>query len=150
MPGRAWALLAIRELNERYGHIQEVIVQNFQPKPGTRMAAMPPPSMEEVLWTAAAARLILGAAMNIQVPPNLSFGRFPELLNAGINDWGGVSPVTLDHVNPEAAWPAIDKLRAATEAAGLSLVTRLPLYPPGRTDGALGGPRPACDSAPSQ
>ena len=126
---RVEALLVIRELHERYGHIHEVIIQNFQPKPGTRMAAVPPPPIEEVLWTAAAARLVLGATMNIQVPPNLSFERFPELLGAGINDWGGVSPVTPDHVNPEAAWPTIDRLRTATEAAGHTLVARLPVYP---------------------
>ncbi|MCP8939941.1 5-amino-6-(D-ribitylamino)uracil--L-tyrosine 4-hydroxyphenyl transferase CofH [Alsobacter sp. SYSU M60028] len=126
---RIEALLVIAALQVRYGHIQEVIVQNFQPKPGTRMANVPGASHEELLWTAAAARLILGAAMSIQVPPNLSYDRFPELLDAGINDWGGVSPVTPDHVNPEARWPAIEWLRAATEAAGQSLVARLPVYP---------------------
>ena len=126
---RIEALLVIKSLQERFGHIQEVIVQNFQPKHGTRMAHAPAPTMEEVLWSAAAARLILGAHMNIQVPPNLSFARFPELLDAGINDWGGISPITPDHINPEAAWPDIERLRAATEAAGLSLVERLPVYP---------------------
>jgi FO synthase len=126
---RIEALLVIRALHRRYGHIQEVIVQNFQPKPGTRMADVPPPSLEDLLWTAAVARLVLGPYMNIQVPPNLSFDRFPELLRAGINDWGGVSPVTPDHVNPEAAWPQLDRLRDVTEAAGFSLVARLPVYP---------------------
>jgi FO synthase len=126
---RIESLLVIRALAERYGHIHEVIVQNFQPKPGTRMAHAAPPSMEELLWSAAAARLILGPDMNIQVPPNLSYERFPELLAAGINDWGGVSPVTPDHVNPEAAWPALERLRTATEAAGFTLAARLPVYP---------------------
>jgi len=126
---RIESLLAIRELNARYGHIHEVIIQNFQPKPGTRMANAPAPSMDEFLWSVAAARLIFGPEMNIQAPPNLSFDRFPELLEAGINDWGGVSPVTPDHVNPEAAWPALDRLRVATESAGLNLVARLPAYP---------------------
>lgn len=126
---RIESLLAIRALAERHGHIHEVIVQNFQPKEGTRMANVMPPSMEELLWSAAAARLILGPDMNIQVPPNLSYDRFPELLAAGINDWGGVSPVTPDHVNPEAAWPALERLRSATEAAGFTLAARLPVYP---------------------
>lgn len=126
---RIEALLAIEALHREYGHVQEIIVQNFQPKPRTRMANVAPPPMEELLWTAAAARLIFGAEMNIQVPPNLSFERFPELLAAGINDWGGVSPVTPDHVNPEARWPALDHLRRATEAAGATLVARLPVYP---------------------
>jgi FO synthase len=126
---RIESLLVIKALHERFGHIQEVIVQNFQPKAGTRMANVPGASFEDLLWTAAAARLILGPAMNIQVPPNLSYERFPELLKAGINDWGGVSPVTPDHVNPEAAWPALDMLRDATARAGLTLLSRLPLYP---------------------
>lgn len=126
---RVQALLVIAALQAAHGHIQEVIIQNFQPKAGTRMANAPAPGMEELLWTTAAARLILGAQMNIQCPPNLSFERFPELLSAGINDWGGVSPVTPDHVNPEARWPALDTLRAATEAAGATLVARLPIYP---------------------
>ena len=102
---RIEALVAIRELGERYGHVQEVIVQNFRAKPGTRMADAPEPPLEELLWTAAAARVVLGASWNIQVPPNLSYADFPRLLDAGINDWGGVSPVTIDHVNPEAPWP---------------------------------------------
>ena len=126
---RLESLLAIRDLQERHGHIQEVIIQNFQPKPGTRMAAHPALPMEEMLWTIAAARVILGPEMNIQAPPNLSFDDFPKLLEAGINDWGGVSPLTPDHVNPEAAWPTLDKLRAATEREGFALVARLPIYP---------------------
>jgi len=123
------ALLAIRELHERYGHIQEVIVQNFRAKAGTKMAGAAEPSLDELLWTAAAARLLLGAEMSIQAPPNLSYEDFPRLLDAGINDWGGVSPVTIDHVNPEAPWPELGRLEAATRAAGLELAARLPVYP---------------------
>jgi FO synthase len=126
---RVDALVAIRELGERFGHVQEVIVQNFRAKPGTRMAASPEPSFEELLWTAATARVVLGPRWNIQVPPNLSYDEFPRLLDAGINDWGGISPVTLDHVNPEAPWPEVEQLRAATEAAGLRLAPRLAVYP---------------------
>ena len=126
------ALIAIRDLHQRYGHIQEVIVQNFRAKPGTRMARMAHAPHEELLWTIATARQILGAAMNIQAPPNLSadrHGDLAELIDAGINDWGGVSPVTIDHVNPEAPWPAIEALRAVTESCGKDLVARLPSYP---------------------
>ena len=126
---RIEALLAIRELGERYGHVQEVIVQNFRAKPGTRMAEHPEPSLDELLWTAAAARVLLGPRWNIQAPPNLSYDEFPRLLDAGINDWGGVSPVTVDHVNPEAPWPEVERLRQATEARGLRLAPRLPIYP---------------------
>jgi len=126
---RLAALRAIRALHERHGHVQEVIVQNFRAKPGTKMATHPEPPLEELLWTAAAARIVLGPSMNVQVPPNLSYSEFPRLLDAGINDWGGVSPVTVDHVNPEAPWPEVERLRAATEAAGLELVPRLPIYP---------------------
>ena len=121
------ALLAIRELHERYGHIQEVIVQNFRAKPGTKMVDAPEPSLEELLWTAAAARLVLGPEMNIQAPPNLSYDDFPRLLEAGINDWGGVSPVTIDHVNPEAPWPEIERLRGCDAGrAGSSLPRACP------------------------
>lgn len=123
------ALLAIRELQDRYGHIQEVIVQNFRAKPRTVMADAPEPDLDELLWTIAAARVILGPAMNIQAPPNLSAEDFPRLIDAGINDWGGVSPVTPDHVNPEAPWPEVERLRAATGAMGRILVARLPAYP---------------------
>jgi FO synthase len=123
------ALLAIRELGDRYGHVQEVIVQNFRAKPGTRMAAAPEPSLEELLWTAAVARLLLGARWNIQAPPNLSYADFPRLLDAGINDWGGISPVTIDHVNPEAPWPELQRLRRETQARGYELAPRLALYP---------------------
>jgi len=126
---RIEALLAIRRLHEEYGHIQEVIVQNFRAKPGTLMADREEPSLDELLWTAAAARLVFGPDMNVQCPPNLSYDDFPQLLEAGINDWGGVSPVTIDHVNPEAPWPEIERLSTATRAAGLELAPRLPVYP---------------------
>src|SRR3954464_3620010 len=123
------ALLAIRDLAVRHGHVQEVIVQNFRAKPGTRMAGHPEPPQDELLWTAAAARVLLGPGVHVQCPPNLSYDDFPRLLDAGIDDWGGVSPVTIDHVNPEAPWPQIERLREATEARGLVLAPRLPIYP---------------------
>ncbi len=123
------ALLAIRELGERYGHVQEVIVQNFRAKPRTRMAGHAEPALEELLWTAAAARVVLGPHWNIQAPPNLSYAGFPRLLDAGINDWGGVSPVTIDHVNPEAPWPEVERLQHETQAKGLELTPRLAVYP---------------------
>ena len=126
---RVEALSAIRDLGEQYGHVQEVIVQNFRAKPGTKMAGAPEPALEELLWTAATARILLGAEWNIQAPPNLSYADFPRLLDAGINDWGGISPVTVDHVNPEAPWPEVDRLRAATEERGLRLAPRLAVYP---------------------
>jgi FO synthase len=126
---RIEALLAIRELHQEHGHIQEVIVQNFRAKPGTLMADREEPSLDELLWTAAAARLVLPLDVSVQCPPNLSYDDFPRLLEAGIDDWGGVSPVTIDHVNPEAPWPEIEKLGAATRAAGLELAPRLPVYP---------------------
>jgi FO synthase len=123
------ALLAIRKLGEHYGHVQEVIVQNFRAKPATRMAAHPEPTLDDLLWTAAVARILLGPQCNIQAPPNLSYADFPRLLDAGINDWGGISPVTIDHVNPEARWPDVAALERATESRGLRLAARLPIYP---------------------
>jgi FO synthase len=123
------ALLAIRALGERYGHVQEVIVQNFRAKPGTRMADHPEPPLDELLWSAAAARVVLGPGWHIQCPPNLSYDDFPRLLDAGIDDWGGVSPVTIDHVNPEAPWPEIVQLERATRSRGLELAPRLAIYP---------------------
>jgi FO synthase len=126
---RLEALLAIRDLDERFGHIQEVIVQNFRAKPGTRMANATEPALDELLWTCAAARLVLGARRNIQAPPNLSYADFPRLLDAGISDWGGVSPVTVDHVNPEAPWPELEQLREGTRSRGLELAPRLTVYP---------------------
>jgi FO synthase len=126
---RVEALLAIRELGERHGHVQEVIVQNFRAKPGTRMADHPEPALEEHLWTIAVARILLGAGWSVQAPPNLAYEEFPRLLDAGIDDWGGVSPVTVDHVNPEAPWPALERLRAATASRGLELAPRLAVRP---------------------
>jgi FO synthase len=123
------ALRAIRELADRYGHVQEVIVQNFRAKPGTRMAGAPEPPLGELLWTVAVARIVLGSEAHVQAPPNLSYDDFPRLLDAGIDDWGGISPVTIDHVNPEAPWPEVDRLRAATESRGLELAPRLAVYP---------------------
>ncbi|WP_342643837.1 5-amino-6-(D-ribitylamino)uracil--L-tyrosine 4-hydroxyphenyl transferase CofH [Rhodoligotrophos ferricapiens] len=126
---RIEALLALRELHERYGHLQEIIIQNFRAKPGTRMAAAPEPSFADHLWTIAVARILFGPAMNIQAPPNLSAGALEQQIAAGINDWGGVSPVTPDHVNPEAPWPEITRLGEATAAAGKVLTERLAIYP---------------------
>jgi 7,8-didemethyl-8-hydroxy-5-deazariboflavin synthase CofG subunit len=126
---RVEALLAIRDLHERYGHIQEVIVQNFRRKPGIPMQEHPEPEMDDLLRTAAVARLLLGPDMNIQVPPNLSDADFARLPEAGINDWGGVSPLTPDHINPERPWPGLAALRRATERAGLELRERLAVYP---------------------
>jgi FO synthase len=126
---RIHALLAIRELHERYGHIQEVIVQNFRRKPGIPMRDHAEPPIDDLLRTAAVARLLLGPDMNIQVPPNLSDADFARLPEAGINDWGGVSPLTPDHINPERPWPGLAALRRATEGAGLELRERLAVYP---------------------
>jgi FO synthase len=126
---RLEALFAIRDLHRRFGHVQEVIVQNFRAKPGTKLAGAAEPDLDDLLWSIAAARLILGPAMNIQAPPNLSPGVYPRLIASGINDWGGISPVTPDHVNPEAPWPAITELAVDTAAAGKLLVHRLPIYP---------------------
>jgi FO synthase len=126
---RISALLALRDVHERHGHLQEVIVQNFVPKPGTRMATIPPAGRDEHRWTIAVSRILLGPSMNIQAPPNLSPGAHADLIDAGINDWGGVSPVTIDHVNPEAPWPQIESLAATTAAAGKTLVERLAIYP---------------------
>jgi FO synthase len=123
------SLLAIRAMHEKYGHIQEVIIQNFRAKPDIPMAHHIEPTMDDMLRTIAVARLILGPEMNIQAPPNLSYSDFPRLLDAGINDWGGISPVTKDHINPEAAWPQIAKLDSETAARGLVLRERLALYP---------------------
>lgn len=126
---RIESLLAIRDIHEQYGHIQEIIVQNFRPKAGTLMAKAPAPSLEEHIWTIAAARLIFGPGMNIQAPPNLQPDALQQLVDAGINDWGGVSPVTPDHVNPEAPWPHLDALAKATKKTGKTLVERLAIYP---------------------
>ncbi|MGA7539747.1 MAG: 7,8-didemethyl-8-hydroxy-5-deazariboflavin synthase CofG, partial [Steroidobacteraceae bacterium] len=126
---RIEALLAIRSLHRRFGHIQEVIIQNFRAKPGTRMAHAPEPFLEEHLWTIAVARLLLGPDMSIQAPPNLRAGALGALIRAGVNDWGGVSPVTPDHVNPESPWPHLATLAAQTRAAGRVLLERLAITP---------------------
>jgi FO synthase len=122
-------LLAVRAAAEHYGHVQEVIVQNFRAKRGTRMATAAEPSLAELMWTIAVARIVLGPGAHVQAPPNLSYDDFPRLLDAGIDDWGGVSPVTVDHVNPEAPWPDVERLRAACESRGLQLAPRLAVYP---------------------
>jgi FO synthase len=126
---RIESLLALRALHAEHGHLQEIIVQNFRAKPGTAMARAPEPSLDEHLWTIAAARLIFPPEVSIQAPPNLNAGALDRLLAAGINDWGGVSPITPDHVNPEAPWPQIEVLRRASDAAGKELVARLAIYP---------------------
>ncbi|MEK6666880.1 MAG: 7,8-didemethyl-8-hydroxy-5-deazariboflavin synthase CofG [candidate division NC10 bacterium] len=126
---RVGALLAIRDLHEGFGHIQEVIIQNFRAKPRIPMARHPEPTAGEMLRTVAVARLLLGGSVNIQAPPNLSADHYPALLHAGLNDWGGISPLTVDHINPEAPWPLIGALRRATEAAGFELRERLAIYP---------------------
>ncbi len=126
---RVDALLAIRAAHEKYGHVQEVIVQPFRAKPDIRMAQAPEPSKDDLQRTIAVARLILGGAMNLQSPPNLLSEDYPDLLKAGINDWGGISPVTKDFINPEAAWPQISSLAARTASAGFVLRERLAIYP---------------------
>jgi FO synthase len=126
---RVESLLALRDLHEQYGHLQEIIIQNFRAKPGTRMAQAPEPSLEEQLWTVAVTRLIFGSRMSIQAPPNLQPSGLTALIHAGINDWGGVSPVTPDHVNPEAPWPQLVELASHTEEAGRNLIQRLALGP---------------------
>jgi FO synthase len=126
---RVDSLLAIRELHERYGHVQEVIVQNFRAKPRIPMARQPEPSLDDLRRTLAVARLLLGPDMNVQAPPNLSPGTYPALIASGLNDWGGVSPLTIDHINPEAPWPHLAGLEAATAAAGARLRERLAIYP---------------------
>jgi len=126
---RVDSLLAIREVHEAHGHIQEIIVQNFRAKPTTKMADAPEPELAELMWTLAVARLVFGPGMNLQAPPNLTPTGYAHLIAAGLNDWGGVSPVTPDHVNPEAPWPEIERLRINTEQAGKALVERLAVYP---------------------
>lgn len=132
--GETWderldTLHAIERLHAEHGHIQETIVQNFCPKPGTPMAQAAPPSLDDLLRTVAAARMVLGAGANIQVPPNLTASEHARLIDAGINDWGGISPVTIDHVNPEAPWPQVEALARITAQRGKTLVNRLPVYP---------------------
>ena len=126
---RVESLLALRTLHEAHGHLQELIIQNFKAKPGTKMADASEPPIEEQLWTVAVARLLFGPGMSIQAPPNLRPEGLASLVRAGINDWGGVSPVTPDHVNPEAPWPHLEDLARATHAAGRDIVERLALVP---------------------
>ena len=126
---RIESLLALRNISDEYGHIQEIIIQNFCSKPGTLMADKPDAPFAELLWTIAVARLIFGADMAIQTPPNLNHGMLARLIAAGISDWGGVSPVTPDFVNPEKPWPTLEKLAEQSAGAGKLLVERLPVYP---------------------
>ncbi len=122
-------LHALRDVHRRYGHLQEVIVQNFRAKPDTAMRDHPEPTFEDLLATIATARVVLGPTVHLQAPPNLSPGTFPLLLRAGIDDWGGVSPVTPDHVNPEAPWPQLAELARRSAEEGFVLTQRLPIYP---------------------
>lgn len=122
------SLFAIKQLHEKYGHIQEIIIQNFSPKSDTPMALAPTPTINYMLRAIAIARLIM-PEMNIQVPPNLNPNHYSKYLNAGINDWGGISPVTVDHVNPEFPWPKIDDVKNASERKGFVFRARLPVYP---------------------
>ena len=123
------SIMAIRRLHKEHGHIQEVIVQNFRAKPDTPMGASPDADTQELRWTVAVARILLGPEVNIQVPPNLNANNFEIYLDAGINDWGGVSPLTIDYVNPESPWPAVKELQERTRSKGLELLPRLPVYP---------------------
>jgi len=125
---RVGGLLAIRCLHERYGHVQEVIIQNFRAKPGIPMHDWPEPAPADMLRTVAVARLLM-PRVNIQAPPNLSAPYYDDLLDAGINDWGGISPLTPDFINPEKPWPHLEQLRLRTEAKGFQLEQRLPVYP---------------------
>jgi len=122
------SLFIIKDINQKYGHIQEVIIQNFAPKPGTQMSGTLPPAYDFFLTVVGVARIVL-RGMNIQVPPNLNPYNFGKYLNAGINDWGGISPLTIDHVNPEFPWPSISSVRDVTQTMGYSLRARLPVYP---------------------
>ncbi|MDC0238301.1 5-amino-6-(D-ribitylamino)uracil--L-tyrosine 4-hydroxyphenyl transferase CofH [Gammaproteobacteria bacterium] len=126
---RVESLLAIRNVHQEFGHVQEIIVQNFRAKPGTKMRLAPEPDLDDLLWTIAVTRILFGASMSIQAPPNLSPGVLPQIVDAGINDWGGVSPVTPDFVNPEAPWPHLDELSRETALAGKHLHERLTIYP---------------------
>lgn len=126
---RIQSLLDIKNLHKEYGHIQEVIIQNFIPKENTRMKKHSPASKEDLLWTLSAARIIFGKDMNIQCPPNLNSDYLDQILDCGINDWGGVSPITIDHVNPESPWPQIEQLEKITNNKGMELVERLAIYP---------------------
>lgn len=131
---RVDSLFALREMSDRYGHIQEIIVQNFSPKDGISMENFPPPQFIEMLKTVAVARLVFGGDMNLQIPPNLNGETYARFIPAGINDLGGVSPLTIDYVNPEAPWPALDEMHAQLDSLGFELRERLPVYPEYITD----------------
>ena len=126
---RVQSLFALKELNDEYGHLQEIIIQNFSPKPGIMMEKYPPPSFVEMLKLVAISRLVFGEGMNIQIPPNLNPETYPLFIHAGINDLGGVSPVTIDYVNPEAPWPKLEIMQDIVEELGFTLRERLPVYP---------------------
>ncbi len=126
---RADTILALRDSHRRYGHLQEVIVQNFRAKPDTAMRAHPEPTFDDLLVTVATTRILMGPTVHVQAPPNLSPGQYGRILDAGIDDWGGVSPVTPDHVNPEAPWPHLDDLAARSAEHGFALTERLCVYP---------------------
>ena len=126
---RVQSLFALKELNDEYGHLQEIIIQNFSPKPGIMMENYPPPSFVEMLKLVAISRLVFGEGMNIQIPPNLNPETYPLFIHAGINDLGGVSPVTIDYVNPEAPWPKLEIMQDMVEELGFTLRERLPVYP---------------------
>jgi FO synthase len=140
---RVDSLVSIRELDDRYGHIQEVIIQNFRAKPTIRMRGVPDAAFDDLAKTLAVARVLFGPRANLQAPPNLSPEVYPKLLSAGLNDWGGISPLTRDHINPEAPWPELDRLQRATSSAGFELRERLSVYPefivdrPGFLDAAV-------------
>lgn len=132
--GETWeeridSLFAIKDLSDMYGHIQEIIIQNFSPKEGINMEKYPPPTFEDMLKTVAISRLIFGKDMNIQIPPNLNNETFSSFVFAGINDLGGVSPITIDYVNPEAPWPQVEIMEQEVSSLGFELRERLPVYP---------------------
>jgi FO synthase len=126
---RVDTLLTIRDLALRHGHIQEAIIQPFHPKPDTKMRGVPPLGDDDVIGWVALARLVVPPSVHLQAPPNLGSGMLPKLLDAGVDDWGGVSPVTIDFINPEAPWPKLRRLREATALAGFELHDRGPVYP---------------------
>ena len=126
---RIESLLALRDVHEAHGHIQELIIQNFRAKPDTKMADAPEPDFDDLLWTLAMARILFGPEIGVQAPPNLMPESYGKLVAAGLSDWGGVSPLTIDHVNPEAPWPQLEELRRQTEAADHHLAERLAVYP---------------------
>lgn len=132
--GETWeervdSLFALKELNGEYGHIQEIIIQNFSPKQGIMMEKYPPPDFLDMLKIVAISRLVFGERMNIQIPPNLNPETYPMFVHAGVNDLGGVSPITIDYVNPEAPWPALEMMKNVIEETGFTLRERLPCTP---------------------